>query len=179
MCVCMWVCMYISLCMSIGVYVRRMNSYPVLVCEPSFTLSSLSSSVLLFFSFSSSFSSLPVLFVAFRKTYTGTVLIAINPYRYFHLYDQRWINQFSSPPLPSHNPSLSSSSSSEKGRNEGGVCTPGKKGDTFLSLEGRRHRTISSRFTPHPFAIADFAYSRLIKGLFFEKLSLFSEVSSP
>ncbi|PFH35990.1 hypothetical protein BESB_056410 [Besnoitia besnoiti] len=120
-------------------------------------------------------------------TYMGTLLIAVNPYRFFNLYDRRWISRFSSPsctstPTSSFLPASSAVHAAASRPPSSESCLPSSSSGLFASPPpARRHATdpeapsqleaassaarglAGSRQVPHPFALAEFAYCRLVR----------------
>ncbi|KFG38127.1 myosin K, partial [Toxoplasma gondii RUB] len=97
-----------------------------------------------------------------RQTYTGTLLIAVNPYRFFNLYDRQWISRFDAPSA-SLAASLDAGStgvklSTEARRNA--QKTPAAHAAGGSEQSGTE---ANSRLVPHPFGLAEFAYCRLVR----------------
>ncbi|CBZ51352.1 putative myosin head motor domain-containing protein [Neospora caninum Liverpool] len=116
-------------------------------------------------------------------TYTGTLLIAVNPYRFFNLYDRRWIGRFSCPcPASPRDATAASAFGSSASASPAGVSSDttvsrveacssqssravliGAHAAPAAKPELEASRALSRRLVPHPFALAEFAYCRLVR----------------
>ncbi|KEP63440.1 UNVERIFIED_CONTAM: myosin K [Hammondia hammondi] len=95
-------------------------------------------------------------------TYTGTLLIAVNPYRFFNLYDRHWIARFDAPSasfaasLDAGSPGIPLSTEARRNAQK----TPAAHAAGGSEQSGTE---ANSRVVPHPFGLAEFAYCRLVR----------------